>query len=145
MKALENAFELSSWAASEDAQASLAEHVDHALRQRRLRPHHRERHLLAQRELGQCIGLGERHVLEPRVGGGTAVARCHVDTLHLGALRQLPGQRVLAAAAADDEYLHVSAARPPEGTDAPPRGAANEVSVGASSYVLMRKNNIQLT
>jgi hypothetical protein len=27
---------------------------------------------------------------------------------------------------------HVSAARPPEGDDAPPRGAANEVSLGAS-------------
>ena len=32
------------------------------------------------------------------------------------------------------QFQHVSTARPPEGTDAPPRGAANEVSLGFVSF-----------
>jgi len=52
-------------------------------------------------------GAGDGHVAQARrVERRVAVARCHVHLLHARALRQPPGERVFAAATADDEHLH---------------------------------------
>src|SRR5436190_56293 len=88
--------------ASMVSKAAGAEDVDHAGRQRRLGPDDRQCHLLCGGEVSQCRGLGQRHVFQCRVGRGAAIAGGDEYGLHAFALRQLPGQRVLAAAAADD-------------------------------------------
>ena len=57
-------------------------------------------------EVGQRLEVGVGDVVQPLVERGAAVARRHVHRLHARRLRQLPRQRVLAAAAADHQDLH---------------------------------------
>ena len=52
--------------------------------------------------------FGERDVLQAVLAGRAAVAGGDEHLLHLRALSELPGQRVLAAARSDDEDLHSS-------------------------------------
>jgi hypothetical protein len=91
---------------AEDAQAAAAEQVDHAGGQRGLGAHHRQADAFGRGEVRQLDEIGDRHVRQCRVAGAAAVARRDEDLLHLGRLRQLPGQRVLARAAADHEDFH---------------------------------------
>src|SRR5690606_20915582 len=48
------------------------------------------------------------HVFTLGFGSGAGVARGNEDLLDALVLRHFPGQGVLAAAAADDQYVHVS-------------------------------------
>ena len=96
---------------AEDAQAARAEHVDDAGGQRRLGADDGERDLLLLREVGAAPSrsvIGD--VLAAR--GSSAVPALPGATKTVCTrrrLRQLPGQRVLAAAAADDEDFHGAA------------------------------------
>ena len=51
----------------------------------------------------------ERRARALRVPRGAAIARRHIDRLHLGRLRQLPGQRVFAATTTYYQDLHAPA------------------------------------
>ena len=109
MNALAKAFELSSSAAAlgraEDAQAAGAKEVDRAGGERRLRADDGEVDLLGEREVGELGEIGDGDVPDVRLGRGAGVAGRDEDALHPRRLRQPPGQRVLAPAAADDERL----------------------------------------
>ena len=89
-----------------DAQTRVAKRIDDACGKRRLRPHQRELNLLAPAEIDQRRRLGGRDVLDPGLRCGAAVPRRDEHLLHAWALREFPGERVLASAAADDEKLH---------------------------------------
>jgi hypothetical protein len=91
---------------SDDLQPGLAECVDHAGGEWRLRPDHGELDLLLLREGDQLRDRADRYVLHAVLGRGAAVAGCDEYFLHAWALRELPRQGMLAAAAADDEELH---------------------------------------
>ena len=103
MNALANAFELSSSAAAlgrpEDAQAAGAKDVDRAGGERRFRADDGEVDLLVERELGELGEVGDGDVLQMRLERRAGIARRDEDGLDALALRQLPGQRVLAPAA----------------------------------------------
>jgi hypothetical protein len=113
MNFLANSLDDSSCAAvrvgTEDAQAGCAERVDDAGGEWCFRPDHRKVDALALGKRDQRREVGQRNVLDSRLGRGAAIARRHVDLLHARALRKLPGERVLPAARADDEKLHLSA------------------------------------
>ena len=47
------------------------------------------------------------HVFQPGVPGGARIARGDEYRLHVGRLGHLPGERVLAPAATDDQDFHV--------------------------------------
>ncbi len=94
---------------AEDVQAARAEQVDHALHQRRFRADDGQLDVLLG-EVGQLLD-GQHvdgHVFTLGFGGGAGVARGNEDLLDALVLRHFPGQGVLAAAAADDQYVHVS-------------------------------------
>ena len=92
----------------EDAQARLDERVDHAIGERRLGPDHGEVDALLLREGEQIGDRRDGDIVEAVLRRGAAVTRRDEYLLHARALRQLPGHRVLAAAAADDEEFHFS-------------------------------------
>ena len=69
---------------AEDAQAALAEQVDHAGGQRRLRADHRQHDLFLHDEVGQRPEVGDRHVVQALVHRRAAVAGRDVDRLDLG-------------------------------------------------------------
>jgi hypothetical protein len=114
MKALENAFELSScaaaWVGPKMRRPWARNSSTTPGRQRALGPHHGQP-IFSCEGPGQrnCRDVGEGQVAQAVGPGRTAVAGRHIDHLHLGRLRQLPGQGVLAAAAADHKYLHRAA------------------------------------
>ena len=92
---------------AENLQPARAELVDDARRQRRLGTHDRQVDVLLYGEVGDRAEVGERDVLKPRLDGGAGIAGGDEDFLHPRALRELPGQRMLAASAANDEELHL--------------------------------------
>jgi hypothetical protein len=110
MKALEKALELSSCAAAcvgpNTRSPWAAEIVDHARRQRRFGADHRQHDLFFQRPLPQQRYVGDVDVFQPAIERRAAIARGDVDGLQPGRLRELPGQRVFPATAADNEYFH---------------------------------------
>ena len=65
--------------------------------------------LAGEGEQGRNILGTDGDVLQTRLPGGSGVARSHPDLGHAGGLSRFPGQRVLAPAAADDQYLHGNA------------------------------------
>ena len=73
------------------------------------RADHGEVDLLFLRESDQVGDLGEGDVLHAVLGRGAAVAGRDEHLLHARALRELPRQRVLAPAGADDEEFHLNA------------------------------------
>ena len=96
----------SSLGRSKDAKSPGTEQVDHASRQRALGSDHGQANLLLLSEICQRLDIGEIDVDQTRVTRGTAIARRNIDLLDPWALRQLPGQRMLAATAADHQNLH---------------------------------------
>jgi hypothetical protein len=81
--------------------------IHHAGRERRLGPDHGQHDVLRHGEIGQRFVAQVRHVPQPAVGGGAGVAGRDVNALHARRLGELPGQSVFAAAAADNENLHL--------------------------------------
>src|SRR5207248_579861 len=67
------------------------------------------RNVLAAAKLNESRRLGDRRILDAALGGGAAVARRYEHLLHARALRELPGERMLAAARADHEDFHLVA------------------------------------
>jgi hypothetical protein len=98
------AFELRGFAGrAEHLQAARAEQVDDAGRERRFRPHQRERDAFAFREIGQRVERRDVDVLQTLVLRRAAIAGRDVDHLDARRLRELPRQRMFAAAGTDDE------------------------------------------
>ena len=98
------AFELRGLARrAEDRQARRAEGIDHAGGERRFRADHGEGDLLVLGEVDEFVDRGQRHVLEAVLARRAGIARGDIDLLDARRLCQLPGQRVFAAAGADDE------------------------------------------
>ena len=108
---------------AEDRQPRRPEGVDDARGQRRLGPDHGQRRVLA-REGDEIRNRRQRDVGEPGLARGAGVARRDEHPGHPRGLRELPRQRVLAAAAADDEDVH---AREQDGWR---RGRRGPVSAG---------------
>ncbi len=80
--------------------------VDDAGRERRLRSDDRERDLPALREIDKLGNLGQRDIGKRRFARRAAVARRDEHARDARALRNLPRERVLPAAAADHEDVH---------------------------------------
>ena len=74
--------------------------------QRRLGPDHHEADLLVLAEARDraVIAHVERHALGDRRDAG--IARRAIERVEQGALRELPGERMLASAAADQKHIH---------------------------------------
>ena len=95
-------------ARSEAAESRRGEGVDDAGDERRFRSDDRQIDALGTRELyqrGSVLG-GDADIAHPRLGGRAAVAGRHqhlADACRGGAF---PGERVLATASTDDQYLH---------------------------------------
>ena len=109
------AFELRAGAARPEAlQARGFEAVDDAGDERHLGTDDRELDALLLGELDQRreVRGGNGHVARLRLARGAGVARRAQDLADLRRLRELPGQRVLAPAAADDQNLHCFAPCP---------------------------------
>ena len=94
---------------AKNAQPVGAEFIDHAGRQRRLRTDHGQLDFFLLRPFAQGFDVGDRHRLIAHVVGRRAVARRHINLVHPAGLGQAPGQRVFAAATADDENFHAAA------------------------------------
>jgi hypothetical protein len=94
---------------AKDPLAGFAKRVDDPRGERCFRPDDRQLDLLALGECDQRGKLCQRNVLDARLGRGAAVTRRDVDLLHALALCELPCERVLPAARADDEQLHLNA------------------------------------
>ncbi len=93
---------------AEAAAPGRRKHVDHARHQRRLRPDHRQVNAFTfsqGKERLRVFGVG-RHVAYPGLQGRAGIARGDQHFPDTGGLRQLPRQRVLAAAAADYQHFH---------------------------------------
>ena len=91
---------------AEDAQAVGAEVIDHAGGQGLLGANDREADFFGLRPFAQFEQIGDGHVFQLRRAGGAAVAGGHIDLLHFGRAGQPPGQRVFAAAGANNENFH---------------------------------------
>ncbi len=94
-------------ARSDDAPARGLEHVGDAERERRLGADHGEIHILLLREIEKRIQIlgRDREVSALGFRGGARIARSQEHLGHAGAGGELPGDGVLAAAAADHEHL----------------------------------------
>ncbi len=92
----------------EDTHSARLEQIDDAGSQRRFGSDHGQIDLLTCGKSGERARIGDRHVHHVALARGTGVAGCDEHLLDVGALRDLPGKRVFAAASADDEYLHTS-------------------------------------
>src|SRR2546425_5187972 len=96
---------------TEHREARVEEAIGEAGDERRLRPHHGEVDPLAPSERDETVervgGEGDAH----RVAGDAGVAGCREQRRDARALGDLPGERVLAAAPADDQHPHWSGAR----------------------------------
>ncbi len=98
-------------ARAEDAQPGMQEGVDHAGRERPLRPHHGEVDFLLQGKGDQLGNPRDIDVVEPVLARGAGIARRDIDAGDARRLDQLPRQRVFAAAAADNEEFHLAGFR----------------------------------
>jgi len=74
--------------------------------ERRLRPHHHEadRFLLAERRDRCVVGHVEDDARRHRRDAG--IPRRTIELVEKGTLRELPGERMLASAAADQKHIH---------------------------------------
>ena len=112
-RSLVKPFEPSSRAAAlrrpEDADAGGAQIVGDAGHQRRLRPDHNQVDRLVAAEIDDCRMVGdiERHAFG--VLGNAGIARGGIEPGQQRRRRQFPGQRMLAAARADEEDVHTHA------------------------------------
>ena len=94
---------------TENAQAVSTKLSDHASGQGGFGAHHRQANALGLRPFAQRTHIGDGNVLQILVTRSAAVSGGHIHGLYLGRLRQLPGQGMLAAAAADDQHFHRAA------------------------------------
>src|SRR3989441_43261 len=96
---------------TEHREARVEEAIGEAGDERRLRPHHGEVDPLAPSERDETVERvgGERDA--HRVARDAGVAGCREQRRDARALGDLPGERVLAAAPADDQHPHWSGAR----------------------------------
>ena len=91
----------------EDAQATGAKHVHHALSQRRLRTDNGQVNAFISGKVRQFVWIRQRNVGGALHLRGAAVARRNKDMGDTGGLQQPPGQCVFAAARANDHQFHV--------------------------------------
>ena len=80
--------------------------IDDARGQGLLGADHGQADLVVQRPLTQRGNIAQRDMVKPGIQGRTTIARRHMDRLHPGRLRQLPGQSMFATASAYNENLH---------------------------------------
>ena len=96
------AFKLSGFLGrAEDRQTRGAEHVDHALGKRGFGADDREVDFVFQSPVAQGFDVGDGEVFQARIRGRTGIARGNPDFVNTFGFGKTPGQRVLAAAAAD--------------------------------------------
>jgi len=81
-------------------QAMLAKLIHQASGQRLFRPNHCKCYFFCSSPSTQRLRISDIYVNKPGIKGGTSVARCHINRLHLGRLGQFPGQRMFTATAA---------------------------------------------
>ncbi len=93
----------------EDPQAGGAKRVDDARGERAFRADDGQTNLLGARKVGQFRDRAERDVGEFGLEGGAGIAGSDKDLGHARRARNPPRQGVLAAAAADDEYVQRTA------------------------------------
>ena len=93
----------------EDPEARRAERVDDALREGRFWTDDGQCDLLGLRQRDQIRDRGDSNVGQPRLDRRAGVAGRDEDLSDARGLRDLPCQRVLTAAAADDEHVHCAA------------------------------------
>ncbi len=91
---------------AEDPQAVRPECIDDARSKWRLGTDDRQIHRFLACEGHKLRNRRHRNVDHARLPRGSRVARRHMHTRHPRTLRELPGERMLAAAAADDEDVH---------------------------------------
>ena len=89
-----------------NAQAVGSEIVHDACGQRGLGAHQGQTNAVIDGPLAQRCQIGDRHIDQVLVFGCAAVARCHVNLLDFGRLRQFPRHGVLTATTADYQYFH---------------------------------------
>jgi hypothetical protein len=81
--------------------------IGHALGERHLWPDYHEIDGFALRERKQCVGVGDADLREAdRLSGETRATGGGENPRDEGALRDLPGECVLATARTDDEDVH---------------------------------------
>ena len=85
-----------------DAQLRLLKRIDHAMRQRLFRSHYGQPHVLFLGEADQAVEVVRFKRDVDAVRGGAGVAGSAEHALRARRLRQLPHQRVLATAFADN-------------------------------------------
>ena len=105
--------------------------IDQARDQRRLRAGYYQLHVFGNGERHQARILVrlQRHVAHTGLAGGSGVAGRDKDFAYALGLRQFPGQRVLAAAAAGNEDSHQWRKwRTPVNSMATPRSSAAEMT-----------------
>ena len=102
-------------ARTETGEAFARERIGDACDERRFRADDGEPDPAPCREVDETLHvLGrDRDVLDSRLAGGSRIARRHVDPLDPLGCRELPGERVLASSAADDQCLHLRSASNP--------------------------------
>jgi hypothetical protein len=95
---------------TEALQAGCLEAIHDAADERYLGAHDRQLDPLGARELDQCREVVDRYrdVARLRFGGSAGIAGRHEHFRDARRLRELPGDRMLAPAAADDQDLHCS-------------------------------------
>ena len=94
----------------EAGETVLSEMVNDARYQRRFRPHDGQHTVLRLGKLRQPLDIHgvKRHVLKLRLLCGPRVTGCDEHLGNRVGLCELPGQRVLAAAAADHQNVHLA-------------------------------------
>ena len=93
-------------ARAEDGDAVVTQGVGHAGDERRLRPDDDEIEVERAREVEQAVGVLRAHRMARAVARDAGIAGGAVQLGEARALRQLPGERVLASAGPHDEHLH---------------------------------------
>ena len=93
-------------AGAEDRQPALAQAIGQTRHQRHLGSDDDQVDVVASGEAGQAIGVVQREIETPRMLGDPRVARRRPQMLDERTLGDLPGERVLATAGADEEDPH---------------------------------------
>ena len=93
---------------AEDAQTMGPKLIHHAGRQRAFGADHGQANFFVGSPGPQGLDVGDGHIFQVRVERRAAIAGRDIDLLHPGRLRQLPGQRMFAAAAANHQDIHAS-------------------------------------